>query len=258
MHATTDITPPTSKVKIGNFDASTATADEVVKSLIENGGCFIRNLIDRETVTEMLNEVQPYLDADVPWEGEFFPKETRRQLMSPKVLIGVLTQKTGVNGLPAKSPLYTQKVLAHPLYVEVSNRLLTTKSVSWVGDKEEHYESLPQLNSTSVFAIGPGARAQGLHRDDILHHTKLPKITAEQYTPGRDTALGIFTAASKITTANGATRFIPGSHLDDSSYGPGDESKVVFAEMDPGDAFIMLASCYHGGNSIPFLRKISY
>lgn len=162
----------------------------------------------------------------------------------------MLTTGLGVNGLPAKSPIYTEKVLAHPLFVEVSNQLLNARSSAWVGGKEEHYVSSPQLNSTSVLAIGPGARAQGLHRDDMLHYNKQPKITAEQYTTDRDTAVGIFLAASKATIANGATRFIPGSHLDDSTYGPGDESKAVYAEMDPGDAFLMLASCYHGGKEI--------
>lgn len=149
--------------------------------------------------------------------------------------------------MPAKSPIYTSKVLANPIFVDVSNRLLTTTSSSWVGDKKEDYISLPQLNSASVLAIGPGARAQALHRDDMLHHTKLPRITADQYTTDRDTALGIFMAVTKTTVANGATRFVPGSHLDDSGDGPGDESKAVFAEMDPGDVFLMLASCFHGG-----------
>lgn len=139
-------------------------------------------------------------------------------------------------------------VLANPLFVEVSNRLLTTKTSSWLGSTEEHYVSLPQLNSTAVLAIGPGARAQDLHRDDILHHTRLPRITADQYTMDRDTALGIFLAASKTTVANGATRFIPGSHLDASSDGPANEDDTVYAEMDPGDIFLMLASCFHGGS----------
>ncbi|TVY44465.1 Uncharacterized protein LOCC1_G005154 [Lachnellula occidentalis] len=223
---------PTGCFTVDSFVASTTTAGEVVRSISKNGGCFLRGLVDRESLDVMIKEVKPYLDADVPWEGEFFPKETRR-----------------VNGLPTKSPTYTEKVLMNPLFVEVSNQLLTTRSSSWVGGKEEHYTSLPQLNSTSVLAIGPGARPQGLHRDDILHHTKLSKITADQYTTDRDTALGIFLAASQTTVANGATRFIPGSHLDNSSFGPGDESKAVYAEMNPGDAFLMLASCFHGGSA---------
>ncbi|KAF2815122.1 phytanoyl-CoA dioxygenase family protein [Mytilinidion resinicola] len=223
---------PTGGFTVDSFDASTASADKIVRSIARNGGCFLRGLVDRKSLDTMVKEVKPYLEADVPWEGDFFPPETRR-----------------VNGLPSKSPSYTEKVLGHPLFVETSNQFLTTRTSTWIGDKEEHHVSLPQLNSTTVLAIGPGARAQSLHRDDSLHHTKLPKITADQYTMDRDTALGIFLAATETTVANGATRFIPGSHLDNSSEGPGDESKTVYAVMEPGDAFLMLASCFHGGSA---------
>src|ERR1700760_4329615 len=72
---------------------------------------------------------------------------------------GCAENRTGVNGLPAKSPLYTEKVLGHPLFVAVSNDLLTTRTSTWIGNKQEHYVSPPYLNSTSVLAIGPGARA---------------------------------------------------------------------------------------------------
>ncbi|KAL1854025.1 hypothetical protein VTK73DRAFT_8824 [Phialemonium thermophilum] len=37
------------------------------------------------------------------------------------------------------------------------------------------------------------------------------------------------------------------SHLEDTTQPP-DERDVVYAELDPGDGFIMLSSCYHGGS----------
>ncbi|KIW36462.1 uncharacterized protein PV06_11278 [Exophiala oligosperma] len=43
-------------------------------------------------------------------------------------------------------------------------------------------------------------------------------------------------------------RFIPGSHLWDHDTPPS-EDLAVYAELDPGDAFIMLSSCYHGGSA---------
>ena len=74
--STADVTAPASYT-IDSFDAHCTTSD-VVKSLIKNGGCFVRGLIGRESIEDMVSQVQPYVDADVPWEGEFFPKETRR------------------------------------------------------------------------------------------------------------------------------------------------------------------------------------
>lgn len=64
----------------------------------------------------------------------------------------------------------------------------------------------------------------------------------------RDSAVGFFVAATKVTKANGATRFILGSHLWAHELPP-QKSLCQYAEMDKGDAFIMLASCFHGGSA---------
>jgi len=47
----------------------------------------------------------------------------------------------------------------------------------------------------------------------------------------------------------GATRFIPGSHLWDYREGPAREEQAVYAELDVGDAFMMLSGCFHGGSA---------
>ena len=66
---------------------------------------------------------------------------------------------------------------------------------------------------------------------------------------GRDAGIGLFVAGKKCTRQNGATRFIPGSHLWDYSEGPAREDQTFYAEMEPGDAFIVLSGCYHGGSA---------
>jgi ectoine hydroxylase-related dioxygenase (phytanoyl-CoA dioxygenase family) len=43
-------------------------------------------------------------------------------------------------------------------------------------------------------------------------------------------------------------RIIPGSHLWGTEQPP-DESLTAYAELSPGDAFIMLGSAYHGGSA---------
>lgn len=62
----------------------------------------------------------------------------------------------------------------------------------------------------------------------------------------REASIGFFVAAKKATKENGATRFIPGSHLW-AHESPPDESLCQFAEMEKGDAFLMCASCFHAG-----------
>jgi ectoine hydroxylase-related dioxygenase (phytanoyl-CoA dioxygenase family) len=53
---------------------------------------------------------------------------------------------------------------------------------------------------------------------------------------------------TRTTKANGATRFIPGSHKWPLERVP-QESEVVYAEQNIGDTFIFLADVYHGGSA---------
>lgn len=120
-------------------------------------------------------------------------------------------------------------------------------AVCQVGEVNEHSISLPQLNNTITFSIGPGARDQALHRDDAIHHRYYPAVASHEI--GRDAGLGMFVAGKKTTRQNGATRFIPGSHLWDYSEGPPREDQTFYAELEPGDAFMVLSGCYHAGSA---------
>ena len=83
----------------------------------------------------------------------------------------------------------------------------------------------------------------------MIHHKQLPAITPDQYTFDRETAIGLFVAGKRTTKANGATRFVPRSHLQSTDTPPPDDSGCFYAELEPGDGFFMLASCYHGGSA---------
>lgn len=134
--------------------------------------------------------------------------------------------------------------------------------------------------NTVCFSIGPGATAQPLHRDDWCYHVVARKVEVYPEDLQRDVGVGLFVAGKKATRENGCTRFIPGSHLWEHEREPEDEL-CAFAELEkgwyfsfffcfspfffsfflslslsfahglilPGDGFIMLASCYHGGGA---------
>jgi ectoine hydroxylase-related dioxygenase (phytanoyl-CoA dioxygenase family) len=164
-----------------------------------------------------------------------------------------------------KSTTFALRIVGHPLWLGVTDALLSTTSKpnwvsrqgnenlrSWltliqIGDKTETSMSKPQLNNTIVFSISPGARDQALHRDDPIHHVYHP--AAASHALGRDSGVGFFVAGKKTTRANGATRFIPGSHLWDYSVGPPRESQTFYAELEPGDGFMVLSGCFHGGSA---------
>jgi ectoine hydroxylase-related dioxygenase (phytanoyl-CoA dioxygenase family) len=225
-----------SRARVQSFDLSTAKVDEVVDALKRDGGVFVRNFVDTSTVNGVEMDIRPYLDADTKWEGEFFPTGTRRVL-----------------GLAAKSPLFTEKIIMHPLWRDVCDALLSVENTFWNGQTKTTNTSRPQLSATAVFSVGPGSEKQELHRDDMAHHNVVPATTYEKYTVGRDSGIGLFVAGKKTTKLNGATRFVPGSHLTASGDPPPNEEVdpdcCVYAEMEPGDAFMMLSSCYHGGST---------
>lgn len=231
---------------IDEFDFMTdPKADEVVASLVRNGGCIIRNMIIEQAILDAIEkDVRPYINADKPWIGvDFFPPETRR-----------------VMGLVGKSYAFTENIPANRLYRDVCSRLLSSTYKAWLGYQLHTTVSEPQLSNTIVFSIGPGAKRQELHRDDSIHHNPLPELESyHQYRIGRDSSVGLFVAGKKTSRANGATRFIPGSHLWGEDRCP-DEEMAFYAELEPGDAFLMLASCYHGGsaNSTPNEERLVY
>ncbi|KAF4311866.1 putative phytanoyl- dioxygenase family protein [Botryosphaeria dothidea] len=81
--------------------------------------------------------------------------------------------------------------------------------------------------ATTMFAVAPGTRIQELHRDDAIYCNIF------------------FIAGRRTTESNGATRFVPGSHLGKHDEQP-DPRAAVPVELEAGDAFFMLSSCYHG------------
>ena len=138
-----------------------------------------------------------------------------------------------------------------------------------IGAKNERSTSLPQLSNTVVFSIHPGARKQDWHRDDDTHHNQ--QASSPVHHLGRDTGMTVFVAGSRSNRMNGATRFIPGSHLwdysvpppvedDDSVNHDGGDFEVTHAELEPGDAFFMLSGVIHaaGANSTDDEERLIY
>lgn len=115
--------------------------------------------------------------------------------------------------------------------------------------------------------IGPGVKAQGLHRDDFIWQ-QTHTVPREEYSSGSDVSMGLLVPGVNTTAENGATvvtlsarnivdgresstnirQFIPGSHLWDDSRPPKDE-EIVAAEMNMGEAFLFLGSTVHAGGT---------
>ncbi|CDK26784.1 unnamed protein product [Kuraishia capsulata CBS 1993] len=204
---------------------------ELVKALTVAGGVIVEGMHSPELMKELEAEIRPLISNDSDWDGGFFPTETRRC----SVLVG-------------KSRIAAQVTLGDDLLWELSDAFLAEVNWYWYGDMKQWGKSSPQLNTCIAFSVNPCKEDQPLHRDDHCHHNNLKEIdTYPEDLQERETLLGYFFAVKKTTKENGATRFIPGSHLWGKDREPSDHL-AYYAEMNPGDGFFMLGSCYHGGS----------
>ncbi|KAF1817485.1 phytanoyl-CoA dioxygenase family protein [Eremomyces bilateralis CBS 781.70] len=218
--------------KIHEFTPETATPRKLADALIQDSGCFVRGLIPLQVMDQIEKDVRPYFQNDQPWLDKVaFPDKSRR-----------------VQGIVSRSRAWTESLIGNELYQDTANIILSSKIAYWYGDIRVENAHYPKLCSALGFSILPGAEAQGLHRDCTIHHNGLEEITPKQYRPGRDTQFGMFVGGNKGTKENGITRFVPRSHLWDMET-KSCEDQAVYAEMEKGDAFFMLGSCYHGGSA---------
>lgn len=118
-------------------------------------------------------------------------------------------------GLLALSPTYAKTQMMNPVFQQVCDYFLTTRSWFWWGEEQKESVSKPYIHSCTAMRIAPGGKAQPLHRDDYINHNYHEEI--EEWDDARDknreSAIGFFVAGSRITRENGGTQFIPRSHL---------------------------------------------
>jgi ectoine hydroxylase-related dioxygenase (phytanoyl-CoA dioxygenase family) len=171
---------------------SDVSPEDVIAALKLAGGCVIRNYVSREDLDQIQKDLRPYLEVDVPWNGEFFPPETRRAY-----------------GIVGKSFTVAKCLPMSSLYQQVCKVFLEEQYTSWSGSKQEVGISRPQLNNSIAFSIRPGAFAQPLHRDDHCHMVRNENVHTYPENPGqarRDNLVGLFVAGKPTTAENGATR----------------------------------------------------
>ncbi|RKK64614.1 hypothetical protein BFJ69_g16686 [Fusarium oxysporum] len=104
--------------------------------------------------------------------------------------------------------------------------------------------SNPVLAVSEAFSRGR-SKAQPLHRDDMAQHFDHVEGS------GESSLLGLLVAGTKCTFENGATQVIVGSHLwpEAAISGPADRSMCSTAEMEKGDAVMIIGSVWHGAGA---------
>jgi ectoine hydroxylase-related dioxygenase (phytanoyl-CoA dioxygenase family) len=131
---------------------------------------------------------------------------------------------TRVYNLLALGDLYAQ-VPVHPVVLPLMHHLLGKGCL---------------VSSLSSITIHPGEIAQPIHADDQV--IPIPK-------PHRAVTANSMWAVTDFTEANGATRIIPGSHLNDGSPVYGQHYDSHCAEMRRGSILVWDGGLWHGGGA---------
>jgi Phytanoyl-CoA dioxygenase (PhyH) len=194
---------------IERFPATAPAAD--VAGALQRDGCAI---VERLAVPGLLErarqELATHLDVTPTGPDDFAGRRTRR---------------TG--GLVARSPACRDLVM-NPLVLDSVRGLLT------------HATSF-QLHLTQIIAIGPGEKAQPIHRDQWA-------FDFFPFPQGYEVQCNTIWAMTDFTAENGATRVIPGSNqLGDRLQFT--EADTEAATMPAGSVLFYTGALYHGGGA---------
>jgi Phytanoyl-CoA dioxygenase (PhyH) len=187
-----------------------ATAGAVGEILRRDGVVVIESLFDNALMDTIMDELQPHLAATQPGGGSWFGRRSKR-----------------VSGLVAKATSF-QKVIAHPTMVAIGHEVLDPNCSRF------------QLQLSAALEVWPSGTLQPLHRDDGVY---LPYLIPR---PGKELLLSFMVAATDFTAANGATRFVVGSHNGALSSEDANEAMTVQSAMPKGSVAIWLGSTLHG------------
>ncbi|KAF5591675.1 phytanoyl dioxygenase [Fusarium pseudocircinatum] len=206
---------------------ATAPIEEIVGVIRRDGGIIIKNFITPEEADRIQAEADPHYQKVGKYEGTLFPPTD-----------------PPLSGFAGKSPTFAHKAINHPVYREASKLLLKEESYPFRDGKRYKCVSNPVLAVSEAFSRGR-SKAQPLHRDDMAQHFDHVEGS------GESSLLGLLVAGTKCTFENGATQVIVGSHLwpEAAISGPADRSMCSTAEMEKGDAVMIIGSVWHGAGA---------
>lgn len=181
---------------------------EIAQAIKDSGLAVLSQLVDHAIIDAVLAELRPYAEASEFGQSDFEGAKTRR---------------TGA--IPARSPSFREHLAMHPAIMHCGNSILST-TAPW------------KLGSTELIEVHSKQPIQPLHRDQW-------KYNYFDFPVGFETDLAGMWAMTDFTSANGATRVMPGSHKAANNLRP-DASEGIPAEMPKGSLLLYTGSLYHG------------
>ncbi|KAB8069733.1 hypothetical protein BDV29DRAFT_198501 [Aspergillus leporis] len=202
--------------------SATDDPERITQALRQAGALIVEGLLSGDQVQELNNELDKPLEATTSGSKHNVDKIKDFHGTNTKRLTNVTTH----------SKIFRHQVIENELVHAVAERVFHEDSGTyWMG-------------AAQVIQIGPGNKAQVLHRDQdqypvfSLLGSKAPEAT-----------LNFLIALTDFTEENGATRVIPGSHLWEDYSDTGSQDQTLPATMKAGDAILMSGKTVHGGGA---------
>lgn len=196
--------------------AADAPIDVLVAELEAQGAVIVEGLLDDTTLRRFNAELDPLLAEADP----------SRSFLNPGVAFFFGDKTRHLTAMAARSRVFTDQVLPHPLLLGVCDAVLGPSCASY------------QLNVAHLLDRGPGSEQQMFHRDELVW-SFLPQ-------PHPEIQVASMIALVDFTAEIGATRIVPGSNHWDYARQP-EPAEIAVAEMPAGSAALYLGSTIHGG-----------
>jgi Phytanoyl-CoA dioxygenase (PhyH) len=197
---------PTTIVSLSG-DVAPAVAADVLKA---DGVVIIESLFGDELIDNVVAELEPHLAAVRPGGGFWFGGASKR-----------------ISGVVAKAPSF-HRIITDATMMGVAREVLSPNCKRF------------QLQLSAALEVWPNGTLQPLHRDNGTYG---PYLVPE---PGIELMLSFMVAGTDFTIANGATRFVVGSHAGAIADTDADESTTVQAAMPKGSVALWYGSTLHG------------
>jgi ectoine hydroxylase-related dioxygenase (phytanoyl-CoA dioxygenase family) len=216
---TTTAPAPTATLRRVPKDTPVADLLEIVNA---DGGLIIEGFLTQDQVRRFNEETQPALDAldagskhDDELVADFHGNQTKR-----------------LTNLVTISRTFREEILEQDLIYSLGEAIFGEES----GDF--------WLTTGQIIDIGPGNKAQILHRDLENNH-----FAVTMGKSGPMVMVNFLIALTDFTEENGATRIIPGSNHWDDYEDRGTPEMTIPAEMKAGDVIFFNGKVSHGGGA---------
>ncbi|MEU4077049.1 phytanoyl-CoA dioxygenase [Streptomyces venezuelae] len=202
--------------------ANDTPAEEILEIVTRDGGVIIKGFLTQEQIVRFNSEIEQPLRALAPGSthedeivAAFHGSNTKR-----------------LTNLVTHSATFRSEVIDHPLVHEISDLVFLQESGTY------------WMTTAQVIEIGPGNKAQMLHRD------------LENWFPfigmgpgGPEVTINFLVALTDFTEENGATRVIPGSNHWSDFEDRGTPEQTIPAVMNAGDVLLFSGKTAHGGGA---------